>query len=278
VKFITGSFGLSARRGCDIVDMPRSSYSYKKKLKPDEEDIRNKLKELAEAKPKYGYRMLHVLLRRKGYAINHKRTERIYGEEKLSLRKKRKRRKTGSMYRTEVPKSERQNHIWSMDFVSDAVSSNRKLKMLNVVDTFTRKCLDILVDTSINGYRVCRVLDGIVEREGSPDMIIVDNGPEFTGRALDEWAYRKGIKIHFIRPGKPVENAYIESFNGRLREECLNSHWFTSLDHARLLVSDWKSDYNENRPHSSLGYLSPNEFIRKEASNQRDCVVEYSNS
>lgn len=258
--------------------MPRSSYAYKRKLKPDEEEIRNKLKELAEAKPKYGYRMLHVLLRRKGYAINHKRTERIYGEEKLSLRKKRKRRKTGSMYRTEVPKSKRQNQIWSMDFVSDAISSNRKLKMLTVVDTFTRKCLDILVDTSINGYRVCRVLDEIVVREGSPDMIIVDNGPEFTGRALDEWAYRKGIKIHFIRPGKPVENAYIESFNGRLREECLNSHWFTSLDHARSLVSDWKSDYNENRPHSSLGYLSPNEFIRKEASNQQDCVLEFSNS
>lgn len=258
--------------------IPRSSYSYKKKLKPDEEELRNKLKELAEAKPKYGYRMLHVLLKRKGYVINHKRTERVYSEEKLALRKKRKRRKTGSMYRTEVPKSERQNHIWSMDFVSDAVTGNRKLKMLTVVDTFTRKCLDILVDTSINGYRVCRVLDEIVEREGNPGMIIVDNGPEFTGRALDEWAYRKGIKIYFIRPGKPVENAYIESFNGRLREECLNSHWFTSLDHARSIVSDWQEDYNENRPHSSLGYLSPKEFIRKEASNQQVCVLEYSNS
>ena len=278
MDYAVESFGLSARRCCDIVNMPRSSYAYKKKHKPDEEEIRNKLKELAEAKPKYGYRMLHVLLRRKGYVINHKRTERIYGEEKLSLRKKRKRRKTGSMYRTEVPKSERQNHIWSMDFVSDAVSSNRKIKMLTVVDTFTRKCLDILVDTSINGYRVCRVLDEIVLREGQPEMIIVDNGPEFSGRALDEWAYRKGIKIHFIRPGKPVENAFIESFNGRLREECLNSHWFTSVDHAKSLVSEWKSDYNENRPHSSLGYLSPNEFIRKEAAIQPISVLEYSNS
>jgi len=259
--------------------MPRSSYSYKKKLKPDEEELRGKLKALAEEKPKYGYRMLHVLLRRKGFAINHKRTERLYAEEKLSLRRKKKRRKTGSMYRSEVPKSERRNHIWSMDFVSDAASNGRKLKMLNVVDTFSRKCLDILVDTSINGYRVCRALDEVVEREGPPEMIIVDNGPEFSGRALDEWAYRKGIKLHFIRPGKPVENAYIESFNGRLREECLNSHWFMSLDHARSIISDWKDEYNDFRPHSSLGNLTPNEFIRrKEGQNQQDRVLEYSNS
>lgn len=258
--------------------MPRSSYSYKRKLKPDEEEIRKKLKELAEAKPKYGCPMLHVLLRRQGYKINHKRTERLYAEEKLALRRKKKRKKTASMYRTEVPKPERQNHIWSMDFVSDAVSSSKKLKMLTAVDTFTRKCLDIIVDTSINGYRVCRVLDGIVEREGKPEMIIIDNGPEFSGRALDEWAYRKGVKLCFIRPGKPVENAYIESFNGRLREECLNAHWFISVDHARSIVSDWQEDYNENRPHSSLGYLSPNEFIKKEVLIQQDRMLEYSNS
>lgn len=250
---------------------------YKKILKPDEGAIREKLKKLAEEKPKYGYRMLHVLLKRNGYMINHKRTERLYAEEKLSLRKRRKRRKTGSICRTEIPKPERQNHIWSMDFVSDAVSGSRKLKMLTVVDTFTRKCLDIIVDTSINGYRVCRSLDEMVSREGRPEKIIVDNGPEFSGRALDEWAYRKGVKICFIRPGKPVENAYIESFNGRLREECLNSHWFTSVDHARSIVSDWQEDYNENRPHSSLGYLSPNEFIRKEVLNQQGSVLEYSN-
>lgn len=258
--------------------MPRSSYSYKKKLKPDEEEIRNKLKELAEKKPKYGCPMLHVLLRREGYMINHKRTERIYVDEKLSLRRKRKRRKTASMYRSEIPVAQRRNHIWSMDFVSDAASGSRKLKMLTVVDTFTRKCLDIVVDTSINGHRVCRILDEITEKEGKPEMIIVDNGPEFSGRALDEWAYRKGVKLYFIRPGKPVENAYIESFNGRLREECLNSHWFTNLDHARSIVSNWRMEYNENRPHSSLGYLSPNEFIRKEAAVQPVSVLEYSNS
>lgn len=278
MKFITGSFGLSVRRSCDLITMPRASYAYKPKdKKPDEDQIRTKLKEFADKKPRYGCRRLHVLLRREGYLINHKRTERLYAAEKLALRKK-KRRKTGSMNRTDVPQPERKNHIWSMDFVSDAVSSSRKVKMLTIVDAFTRKCLDIVVDTSINGYRVCRALDEIVEHEGKPDMIIVDNGPEFSGRALDEWAYRKNIRLHFIRPGKPVENAYIESFNGRLRDECLNGHWFTSVDHARSIIDEWKIDYNDYRPHSSLGNLSPNEFIRKEGKNQQDCVVEYSNS
>jgi len=261
-----------------LVGMPRASYTYKpKEKKPDEDQIRTKLKEFADKKPRYGCPRLHILLRREGFLINHKRTERLYVDEKLALRKK-KRRKTGSMNRTDVPQPERKNHIWSMDFVSDAVSSSRKLKMLTIVDAFTRKCLDIVVDTSINGYRVCRSLDEIVAREGKPEMIIVDNGPEFTGRALDEWAYSRGISIHFIRPGKPVENAYIESFNGRLRDECLNGHWFTSVDHARSIIEDWRMDYNEVRPHSSLGNLSPNEFIRKEVLNQRDCVVKSSNS
>lgn len=257
--------------------MPRSSYSYKKKLKPDEEEIRRKLRELAEKKPRYGCPRLHVFLRREGYMINHKRTERLYREEKLALRKK-KRRKIASMYRSEIPKALRKNHVWRMDFIFDATSGSRRLKMLTLSDTFTRKCLDILVDTSINGQRVCRVLDEKAEIEGLPEIIIVDNGPEFSGRAMDEWAYRKGVKIFFIRPGKPTDNNYAESFNGRFRDECLNLHWFINLEHARSIVADWTADYNENRPHSSLGYLSPNEFIRKEAAVQPNSVLEYSNS
>lgn len=221
------------------------------------------MKEIAQKRTRFGCPRIHVLLKREGLVRNHKRTERLYREEKLSLRRKRKRKKVSGI-RLELPKPERHNHIWSMDFVSDAVTSSRKLKALTVIDEFTRKCHRIEVDTSINGIRVCRVLDEIGDKEGLPEIIITDNGPEFAGKALDEWAYRKGIKLHFIRPGKPVENAYIESFNGRLRDECLNEHWFVSLNHARQIIEEWRLDYNEVRPHSSLENLTPEEFIRKE--------------
>ncbi len=208
--------------------------------------------------------------------LNHKRTERIYQEENLSLRRKRKRKNVSGM-RMELPKPERINHIWSMDFVSDAITSSRKLKALTVVDEFTRKCHRIEVDTSINGMRVCRVLDEIGEKAGLPEVIITDNGPEFVGKALDEWAYRNGIKLCPINPGKPVENAYIESFNGRFRDECLNENWFITLDHARQIIEEWRIDYNEVRPHSSLDNLTPEEFIRKGVKMATCCPV-YSNS
>lgn len=209
---------------------------------------------------------------------NHKKTERIYyREEKLSLRRKNKRKRVAAM-RLDLPRPERTNHIWSMDFVSDMALSNRKLKALPIVDVYTKKCHRIEVDTSINGVRVCRVLDEVGEREGLPEVIMIDNGPEFAGKALDEWAYRRGIKLQFIRPGKPVENAYIESFNGRLRDECLNEHWFINLDHARRIIEEWRLDYNEVRPHSSLGYLTPEEFAKKEVAKEVACNGIYSNS
>jgi putative transposase len=233
-----------------------------KRRKDDENVVRDKLKELAQKRTRFGCPRLHILLRREGYQINHKRTERIYREEKLSLKRKKKRKKVSDL-RLELPKPERPNHIWSMDFVSDAITSSRRIKTFPVVDEYTRKCHRIEVDSSINGVRVCRVLDEIGETEGFPEVIIMDNGPEFAGKALDEWAYRKGIKLHFINPGKPVENAYIESFNGRFRDECLNEHWFTNMDHARNAIEEWRIDYNNNRPHSSLGYLTPEEFIQK---------------
>lgn len=216
------------------------------------------------------------MLKREGLVRNHKKTERIYGEEKLSLRRKNKRKRTATM-RLELPRPDRPNQVWSMDFVSDTVLSNRKIKALPIVDVYTKKCHRIEVDTSINGVRVCRTLDEVGEREGLPEMIMIDNGPEFAGKALDEWAYRKGIKLRFIRPGKPVENAYIESFNGRLRDECLNEHWFNNLGHARRLIEDWRIDYNEVRPHSSLDNLTPEEFARKEVA-VAGCKPVYSNS
>ena len=257
-------FGLSQRHGCRLVDIYRSSYHYVPK--PETVDVvamRERLRELAQHRPRFGCPRLHVLLRREGFKINHKRTERLYRQEKLSLRRKHRRKRVSGL-RLELPRPIRPNHIWSMDFVSDAVHGDRKIRALTIVDEYTRKCHRIEVDTSINGVRVCRVLNEIGEQDSLPEVIITDNGPEFAGKALDEWAYQNGIRLHFIRPGKPVENAYIESFNGRLRDECLNEHWFMSLPHARQVIEEWRIDYNEARPHSSLGYLTPEEFIRKE--------------
>jgi len=277
VKYITGSFGLSVRSACRLVSLSKSVFWYKSKPKEENEAlIRQRMKEIAQKRTRFGCPRIHVLLKREGLVKNHKKTERIYREEKLSLRRKRKRKKVSGI-RLELPKPERQNHIWSMDFVSDAITSSRKIKALTVVDEFTRKCHRIEVDTSINGVRVCRVLDEIGAKEGLPEIIITDNGPEFAGRALDEWAYQRKVKLCPINPGKPVENAYIESFNGRLRDECLNENWFISLDHARGIIEEWRVDYNEIRPHSSLGYLTPEEFIEKEV-RMATCSPVYSNS
>jgi putative transposase len=261
--YIIESFGLSIRRACSLIGIWRTSFAYKPKEKDlDEAEIRVRLKEHAQKRRRFGCPRLHVLLRRDGFIINHKRTERIYKEEGLSLRIKR-RKKMASTLRVEVPRPTHPNHIWSMDFMKDALSDGRKLKVLPVVDEYTKKSFRIEVDTSITGARVVRILNEIAPAEGLPEIIIIDNGPEFIGRALDEWAYRRGVKLFFITPGKPVENMYMESFNGRLRDECLNLHYFTSLEYARQIIEEWRVDYNTERPHSSLDNLTPEEFIQK---------------
>ncbi len=231
------SFGLSQRRSCGIIELWRSTFQYKPILRPDEDTIRKRLKELAEKRRRFGCARLHVLLKREGFMINHKSAERIYHEEGLSLRIRR-RRKMASIARAELLKPDKPNQRWSMDFMLDALSDGRRLRVLTIVDNYSRKCHRTEVDTSINGVRVVRTLNEIALAEGLPESITIDNGPEFIGKALDAWAYQRGVKLNFIRPGKPVENAYIESFNGRLRDECLNEHWFTSLDHARRAIED----------------------------------------
>ncbi len=258
-------FGLSIRRACGVVGLSRTSFAYSPIVKSDEGVIREKLKEFAQKKRRYGCRRLHVLLRREGLTINHKRTERIYRAEGLQLSIRR-RKKLASLLRIEIPKPTHRNHIWSMDFMRDALASGRTIKVLAIVDEYTRKCFRIEVDTSINGVRVVRVLNEIAQVEGLPEIIIIDNGPEFIGKALDAWAYQRGVKLAFITPGKPVENAYIESFNGRFRDECLNENWFMTLEQAREIVEAWRVDYNTERPHSSLEYMTPEEFIRQELS------------
>jgi putative transposase len=246
------------------MDMSRTSFGYAPVVKPDEEQIRKRLKKLSETRSRFGCPRLHIMLRREGFMINHKRTERLYRQERLALRIRR-RKKLASLLRTDIPQPNYANHIWSMDFMRDNLSDGRTIKLLSVVDEYTRKCFRIEVDTSINGVRVTKILSDISQTHGLPEIIIIDNGPEFISNALDAWANNRGVNLTFIRPGKPVENAYIESFNGRLRDECLNENWFLSVEHARRVVEEWRIDYNTARPHSSLDSLSPEEFIRQEA-------------
>lgn len=181
----------------------------------------------------------------------------------MSIRCK-KRKKTASELRIQVPDAQRFNQQWAMDFMSDALYNGRKIRLLTLIDEFSRECLAVEVDTSINGVRVTNVLNRVAANHGLPEMIKVDNGPEFIGKALDAWAYQRGIRLQFSRPGKPIDNRFIESFNGRLRDECLNDNWFMSIDHAREIVEDWRVDYNNARPHSSLDDLTPHEFADKE--------------
>jgi putative transposase len=245
------------------MELSRTSFGYKPVVRSDEELIRRRLRKLSETRRRFGCPRLHIMLRREGFMINHKRTERIYRQEGLALRIRR-RKKMASLLRTEIPRPNYANHIWSMDFMRDNLAGGRTIKVLSVVDEYTRKCFRIEVDTSINGVRVARVLSEIAQMEDLPEVIVIDNGPEFISNALDAWAYQRGVKLTFIRPGKPVENAYIESFNGRLRDECLNENWFLTLEHARRIIEKWRIDYNTARPHSSLGNLTPEEFIRQE--------------
>jgi len=241
------------------VDLSRTAYGYH----PDNgEDtvLRHRLRELAAQRRRFGSPRLHVLLKREGLVVNHKRTERIYREEGLALRRKR-RSKGAAGARVIIPAPERPNQKWSMDFVTDSVVTGRRFRALAIVDDYSRECPAIEVDTSLGGARVVGVLDRLAEMRGLPEVITVDNGPEFAGKVLDEWAYRKGVKLSFIRPGKPVENAFAESFNSRLRDECLNDNWFLSIRHARQVIEAWRRDYNTVRPHSSLGGLAPQEFM-----------------
>lgn len=253
------SLGRSIRKVCILVGLSRASYDYKPVARHDEE-LREKIRELAHQRRRFGCPRIHLMLRREGLVVNHKRTERIYREEGLSLRK-RKRRKTVAISRVVLPAPNRPNERWSMDFVTDSIVTGRRFRALVIVDDYSRECPVIEVDTSLGGRRVVNVLERLAELRGLPEVITIDNGPEFAGKVLDEWAYRHGIKLNFIRPGKPIENAYAESFIGRLRDECLNENWFISLNHARKVIESWRIDYNEDRPHTSLGGLTPREYI-----------------
>lgn len=219
------------------------------------------MRDIAEAKRRYGCPRIYGMLRREGWTVNHKKVERLYRQEGLSLRI-RKRKKRAAMVRVPLPKPERAGQVYAMDFVHDRLANGRRIKCLTIVDPLAKESPAIEVDHSIPGLRVCRVLDWIFADRLLPETIIVDNGPEFSGKALDEWAYRHGVKLHFIEPGKPIQNAFCESFNGKFRDECLNEHWFTTLQEAKDLIEAWRKEYNDERPHSSLEGRTPSEYIQ----------------
>jgi len=204
------------------------------------------------------------MLVREGWKVNHKRIRRMYREEGLAVRRKRRKRIAQTARQPKlVP--EGANERWSMDFMSDSLATGRSFRTLNIVDDYTRECVAIEVDTSLSGERVTRVLDEVMARRGLPRALVTDNGPEFAGRALDAWAYQRGVRLDFIRPGKPIENCFVESFNGKFRDECLNQHWPVSLSEARRIIEAWRLDYNRVRPHSSLDNMPPEEFAQAAA-------------
>jgi putative transposase len=240
--------------------MDRSSFRYQAR-RSDDGSLRLRLRALAAERPRYGYRRLHILLCREGVHVNRKRIQRIYREESLMVRRK-KRRRVAQMPRQAMPSPAKPNARWSMDFMHDTLAEGRPFRLLNIVDDFTREAVAIEVGSSIPGDRVVRVLDRLKQTRGLPQILISDNGPEFTSRALDVWAYRNQVQLHFIQPGKPAQNSFVESFNSRVREECLNQNWFTGLNDARRQIENWRVDYNQVRPHSSLGDQTPEEFAR----------------
>jgi putative transposase len=256
-RYAIERFGISARRSCRLFALGRSTWCYRSRRAADTE-LRALLRELAATLPRYGYKRLCRRIRKSGRVVNHKKIYRIYCEEGLMVRKRTRKRLVRRGEKRPAPT--RANERWSMDFTSDQLADGRRFRTLNVVDDCTRECLAIEVERSIGGAHVARVLDRLIGERGAPDSIVCDNGPEFISRALEMWAERSGVKIDFIEPGKPVQNCYVESFNGRFRDECLNEHWFTSLDDARAIIAAWRKDYNEVREHGSLGGRTPTEY------------------
>ncbi len=254
-------FGRSEQQACTLVDISRSSYRYRPRP-PTDSELRQRLKELAEQKKRYGARRLHILVKKEGLVVNHKRTERIYREEHLALRRK-VRKKLPSGLRAPLPQPAAPNEQWAIDFIHDMTATSRRFRCLTVLDLYTRECLAIRVDTSISGKAVIDTLQRQLELRGIPRTIVLDNGPEFTSNLFQSWAAGKAIHLAYIRPGKPMDNAFIESFQGKCRDECLNQHWFTSLPEARQIIEQWREEYNHERPHSSLSDLTPIEFAER---------------
>ena len=251
--------GTSLRRACRVVGLSTATWRYQRRANATNDRLRARLHAHAAARSRFGYRRLHILVEREGLAVNHKRLYRVYRAAGLQVRRRRRKRLTRGE-RVPLPAPSQRRERWSMDFTLDTLADGRAFRTLNIVDDFTRECVAIEVDRSLPGLRVARVLDRLHAAIGLPQTIVLDNGPEFAGRTLDAWAYRHGVTLRFIRPGKPIENAYVESFNGKFRDECLNEHWFVNLADAKTAIEAWRVDYNTVRPHSSLDGATPDHF------------------
>ena len=261
MKQLMETYQVSQRRACGLLEVPRSSLRYE----PQREDsvLREKLIGLARERPRFGYRRLHALLQRDGAAVNHKRVWRVYKAAGLSVKRTRRKKLTRSL--RPALQLHAANQEWAVDFASDVMHAGRTFRVFSVVDSFTRECLALEVDTSMGSQRLTRVLDRIIEQRGLPVAIRSDNGPELTSRHFLAWSIENQVDLIHIQPGKPVQNAHVESFHGRLRDECLNVSWFWNLFDARRKIELWRNDYNLCRPHSSLGYRTPEEFARQAA-------------
>ena len=258
--YLQSTYKMSERRACRVLGVDRTSVRYRA-TRPDDGALRERLRTLAQERRRFGYRRLHVLLRREGEVVNRKRVQRIYREERLTVRRRGgRKRAVGTRRPIETPL--KINQRWSLDFVSDQMTDGRRFRILTVIDNCTRECLALVADTSLSGQRVARELDAIIARRGRPDMIVSDNGTEYTSNAILGWADETGVGWHYIAPGKPQQNGYNQSFNGRLRDELLNETLFRSLPHARAALETWRRDYNEHRPHSKLGWMTPREYAR----------------
>jgi putative transposase len=251
----------SLRRACRVVGLSTATWRYQRKANATNLVVLARLQAHAATRARFGYRRLHILLEREGLVVNHKRVHRIYRAAGLQVRRRRRKRLTRAE-RVPLPVPSQRLERWSMDFTVDTLADGRGFRTLNIVDDFSRECVAIEVDRSLPGLRVARVLDRLQATIGLPQCIVVDNGPEFAGRTLDAWAYTHGVTLRFIRPGKPIENAYVESFNGKFRDECLNEHWFVNLADAKAAIEAWRVDYNGVRPHSSLNGATPDQFAK----------------
>ena len=253
--------GYSQRRACSLVGLDRKTYRYASR-RPADKAIRKRLRELASERRRFGYRRLHILLRREGIEVNHKKLYRLYKEERLTVRKRGGRKRAlGTRAPMTIPQGS--NQRWSLDFVSDSLVDGRRFRILCVIDDFSRECLATVADNSISGVRVARELDRIAGVRGYPCMVVSDNGTELTSNAILQWQEERSVEWHYIAPGKPMQNGFVESFNGRLRDECLNEHLFRSYGHAREIIGRWRHDYNDHRPHTSLDGLTPKEFTTR---------------
>jgi putative transposase len=259
VAFVIEEFKMSEREACKLLEVDRSSYRYEP-LPRDDGRLREEMVALAKQKPRYGYRRLGVLLERRGWKMNHKKLYRLYREEHLAVRRLRRKR----LVRSAAPVAQltHANQEWAMDFVMDGLATGRAVRALTLVDEHTRECLAIEVDSCLSSRRVTRVLEWVIQMRGKPGSLRCDNGPEFTSRHFLAWCEEQQIRLIHIQPGRPMQNGRVESFNGRLRDECLNANWFPTMNEAKRKIEAWREEYNRERPHSSLGYRTPAEFAR----------------